>query len=311
MTNKPLISVVIPAYNRSAVIGCALKSVLDQSFQDFEVLVVDDGSSDNLREVIDKIGDCRIRIIRQANGGANKARNTGIDAAQGKFVALLDSDDNFLPDHLESAVAQLKINPNVIVFAPVIVDRGGGKTFIKPPRGPKKLEPISEYLLSSRGFIQTSTVVLSTKLAKKVRYSEGLRFGQDKDFAIRLASAGCEFLMREHPGAIWSDVRDPNRISAAYSSKARMDWLDFIRPQLTTKAYYADRGWVVAKGLFSEGKSLQAIKYYLRALTMGCYGPRLSAVIFLQIFFSGRTYRKLADTYVIISNKLKKGREGK
>src|ERR1043166_3788702 len=95
--DQPFFSVVVPVYNRAHLLGTALDSVLSQSCQDFEIIVVDDGSSDNPSSVVAKLGDPRIRFIRQSNGGGGKARNTGIDAARGQFVATLDSDDSFLP----------------------------------------------------------------------------------------------------------------------------------------------------------------------------------------------------------------------
>ena len=98
----PDISVVIPAYNRATTIARALNSVLAQTFQDLEVIVVDDGSTDHTSEVIQQIGDARVEIIRHTrNQGAAEARNTGMKAAGGKYIAWLDSDDEWLPDKLQ------------------------------------------------------------------------------------------------------------------------------------------------------------------------------------------------------------------
>src|ERR1700761_8376431 len=99
---QPFFSVIVPVFNRARTLDTAVRSVLAQTCQDFEIIVVDDGSSDNPRAVVEKIGDPRIRFVRQENQGGGSARNTGINAAQGRFVAPLDSDDAFLPHHLES-----------------------------------------------------------------------------------------------------------------------------------------------------------------------------------------------------------------
>lgn len=97
----PVVSVVVPVFNGAATLGRALGSVLAQSLQDLEVLVVDDGSSDSSLAVAERVGDPRVRCIRHdRNRGAAAARNTGILAARGRYVAFIDSDDQWLPDKL-------------------------------------------------------------------------------------------------------------------------------------------------------------------------------------------------------------------
>ncbi|MGO9245442.1 MAG: glycosyltransferase family 2 protein [Verrucomicrobiia bacterium] len=100
---SPLVSVVIPTYNYGRYICETVESALGQTYSPIEIIVVDDGSTDDTRECLAAYGD-RIRYIHQQNRGLSAARNTGIQAAQGKFVALLDSDDLWLPDKLERQV---------------------------------------------------------------------------------------------------------------------------------------------------------------------------------------------------------------
>ncbi len=96
----PAISIILPAYNRRHVIRRAIDSVIAQSFQDWELVVVDDGSTDGTTEVIDR-SDPRIRLVQQSNRGAAAARNHGIAKARGQFIAFLDSDDEWLPHFLK------------------------------------------------------------------------------------------------------------------------------------------------------------------------------------------------------------------
>ncbi|MBI9070037.1 MAG: glycosyltransferase family 2 protein [Melioribacteraceae bacterium] len=104
-----LISVVIPTYNRAFIIKKCLDSVLEQTFHNLEVLVVDDGSTDNTKEVVESINDSRINFIEsEKNGGACAARNIGINAAKGDYIAFLDSDDYWLKDKLEKQINCLK-----------------------------------------------------------------------------------------------------------------------------------------------------------------------------------------------------------
>jgi glycosyltransferase involved in cell wall biosynthesis len=105
----PAVSVVIPTYNRADVLQRAINSVLNQTFTDFELIIVDDYSADNTEKVVDKYDDERISYIRfNENCGANAARNTGIKASNGDYVSFLDSDDEFHVKHLESVVSDLK-----------------------------------------------------------------------------------------------------------------------------------------------------------------------------------------------------------
>jgi glycosyltransferase involved in cell wall biosynthesis len=106
------VSVVIPVYNRSAELRRAIRSVLAQSYTDFELIVVDDASIEDIAAVVDEFGDKRLRLIRKTvNQGAASARNTGIEAATGRWVAFLDSDDEWLPRKLERQIERLAGRP--------------------------------------------------------------------------------------------------------------------------------------------------------------------------------------------------------
>jgi glycosyltransferase involved in cell wall biosynthesis len=98
-----LVTVVIPTFNRARSLGRAIDSVLAQTYTNFELIVVDDGSTDNTPELLARFAN-RIQVIRQPNSGPSVARNTGIRAARGKFIAFLDSDDEWLPEKLEQQV---------------------------------------------------------------------------------------------------------------------------------------------------------------------------------------------------------------
>jgi glycosyltransferase involved in cell wall biosynthesis len=107
----PKVSVIIPTYNRASLIAQTLQSVLAQTFHDFEVIVIDDGSKDNTRDVIAGFKDPRIRYMYHENAGVAAARNTGIKASGGEYVSFLDSDDVLQPNALELSVAVLEKNP--------------------------------------------------------------------------------------------------------------------------------------------------------------------------------------------------------
>ena len=110
--DAPLVSVVIPTYNRAAFVGKAVDSVLNQTFTNYEVIVVDDGSTDDTREQLNKYGS-RIRYIYQENRGVSVARNTGIAASRGEWLAFLDSDDEWQRDYLATQISQATKGPRL------------------------------------------------------------------------------------------------------------------------------------------------------------------------------------------------------
>ena len=107
----PTISVVIPAYNAAKTILETIDSVRQQTFSDFEVIVINDGSNDNTAELVNAVADDRLRLFSYENGGAAIARNRGIDHVSGEFIAFLDADDLWTPDKLELQLEALQKHP--------------------------------------------------------------------------------------------------------------------------------------------------------------------------------------------------------
>lgn len=115
--SSPLFSVVIPAYNAERFIGLTIKSILQQTVQDFEIVVVNDGSTDGTLQILESIQDGRLRIITQENGGECAARNRGLREAKGEYISFIDSDDAWLPNHLETALDFFNAHPEYCWFA--------------------------------------------------------------------------------------------------------------------------------------------------------------------------------------------------
>jgi len=295
--NAPFFTVVIPVYNRAHLLGETLRSVLIQTEQDFEIVVVDDGSSDDPGQVVSELADPRIIFVRQENCGGGSARNTGIDKARGRFVAFLDSDDCYLPHHLATMRRLLENTSRTVGYARMLVNRGGGRTILKPPRAIREGEDMATYLLCDRGFVPTITVVVENATAKTVRFHENLPAAEDTDFAIRLALAGQRFVMAEEPGAIWNDIGDQNRLSAGRKYATVRQWIEDLRPAIPAKAYYGCLGWAYAKYIAVNNRPA-AMQLYLAAVARGCYRPSLAGIIFLQVFLSDRTYRRVADAAI-------------
>jgi glycosyltransferase involved in cell wall biosynthesis len=131
-TDLPLVSIILPTYNRASFLPQAIQSICEQQWTDWELVVIDDGSTDETREVLDDLTSNLVQSVRyvyQENQGASEARNTGLDYVRGKYVAFFDSDDLWLPHHLSRCVAALEANPTVdwAYGASRIVDKSTGR----------------------------------------------------------------------------------------------------------------------------------------------------------------------------------------
>ena len=221
----PLVSVVIPAYNRAGLIGRAIDSVLQQTHADLEVIVVDDASTDNTGEVVKAIGDTRIRYIRcERNAGASAARNTGIAAAAGRFVAFLDSDDVWMPEKLTLQLAVLLAcdDPEqVVCYSQVIVDTGSARV-VMPTAGKQAGEPVGDYVFGHRGLIHTSSLVLSRTLAQGTLFPVDQRKHEDWDVFLRLEQQGVSWRFVDWPLAVWhNEPREGRLTNLAHDSRWR------------------------------------------------------------------------------------------
>lgn len=187
----PTVSVIIPAYNQGHYLEKAIQSVLNQTFADFEIIVVDDGSTDDTRQVVAGFSDPRVRYVYQQNAGLSAARNTGIRHAAGAFLSYLDSDDLFLPDKLAVEIACFERDPTLgfVAGQAILIDENGqrlGEIF------DKKLPDDSTQLLLGNP-LHVGSVLVRHKWQTRVGFfDETLRSYEDWDMWLRLALAGCQ-----------------------------------------------------------------------------------------------------------------------
>ena len=198
---SPRVSVIIPAYNAAAFIGETLDSVFAQTFENFEIIVVNDGSPDTaeLELALERFPTEKIRYLKQTNQGAAAARNTGIRAARGEFVAFLDADDTWLPAFLEKQLDLLERTPADVVWADALISGNtpfAGRTFMQVQPSFDEVTP--ENLLSVKVTVLTSTVVARRQPILDVGlFDVALRRGQDFELWLRLARRGCRFAYQE------------------------------------------------------------------------------------------------------------------
>ena len=191
MKNNPTVSVIIPTYNRAYLIDRAIQSVLNQSYQDFEMIIVDDGSTDDTKEVVTEFQeqDKRIRYIRhEKNKGGSAARNTGIKSAEGDYVAFLDDDDEWLPAKIEKQVVKFQDSLDevgVIYSGFFYVSDKTGKVIsesVPTLRGNVYANLLSGCILGS-----PTPLIRKTCFQKAGLYDDTLPSAQDWDMWIRLS----------------------------------------------------------------------------------------------------------------------------
>ena len=189
----PQISVIIPTYNRSALVKEAVESVLAQTLGDLEVLVVDDGSTDDTRKTIEAIKDKRVRYFYKENGGVSSARNIGLRQATGEYIAFLDSDDLWEPDYLNTMISAIKKDEKYGAVYTSLRQYYTDGSITKRYRGEHCISGKITRNLFNVGFIWIQTLVVRKKNLDGCYFDEKLFSSEDEDFILRL-SLRTEFL---------------------------------------------------------------------------------------------------------------------
>ena len=222
ITGKITVSVIIPAYNTAQYVGEALDSVFAQTFKDFEVIVINDGSPDTeqLEHVLEPYLD-RIVYLKQENRGPSAARNAGIRRARGEYVAFLDSDDIWLPDYLAAQVSSLEGRTNLVASIADMLLFGGaqGESVWKMAKdhGLRTLN-FEQVLRREGGQNTTGTLARRRRVVEAGMYDEKLRWAEDFNLLAKICypDGAIGYLgralvkYRRHDGSLTSDTRNRN-----------------------------------------------------------------------------------------------------
>lgn len=191
--DRPLFSIVIATYNYGHLIERAIDSALKQTYQDFELIVVDDGSSDDTRERLERYGD-RVRYFFQENNGQSAACNRGADLAQGAYICILDADDEYLPDALEKFAATIAqhdlIDTPALIYGGYISISEDGKAHSKPAANPVgSTEALfAQFLRKRLRGVQNCSTAVSKHVFARVRFPETLRRNTDIVFYAQVVA---------------------------------------------------------------------------------------------------------------------------
>ena len=184
----PCVSIIIPTYNSGDRLVDSVDSALSQSFRDTEVIIVDDGSTDNTASLCRQIRDPRVRYFHQANGGESSARNLGMTKTRGEYVAFLDADDTWPPDFLDTMVNALRSNPDHgLAYSAVtaIHEDGPAMAFASPNR--YKSGWLTAKYFEGGSCIMPSATLMRRGILADSYFDESLSIGQDNDFYMRLS----------------------------------------------------------------------------------------------------------------------------
>ena len=198
-----MVSVIMASYNHEKFIPDAIESVLNQTYKDFELVIIDDYSNDNSREIINKYEkmDKRIKVLlHNKNKGISRTRNDGFDIAEGKYIAFIDSDDVWVPHKLEVQVPIIEQDENLIVWSEGdVIDEMGrflGRK-VSDPSTKKSGNLFYELLNTNKIIIFVSSMIFNKNHLRNIRFNENLKYDNDCQFYVELASSFNFFFIKE------------------------------------------------------------------------------------------------------------------
>lgn len=294
MSATPLVSAVIPTYNRAGVITESVDSVLGQSYPNLEVIVVDDGSSDDTLSLLARYGE-KIRVISQRNAGPAAARNRGIAVARGEFIAFLDSDDLWLPTKIEKQVRLLQEASESVPCCLCNIrmcwndhERTSFDISCLNPTYPEGLWLNPAEVLATRFVLFNQGIIIRRKVLEKIgAFDQSLWFLEDHELSLRLSLQGPWAFVAE-PLVIWRESRSGSLYKKAQEEELRwrVPMVQILERQLAMVkdnrelSRLVRREWMRAKrelkaaemtqkntfGISTLGKLLQATEHYRKAV---------------------------------------------
>jgi len=292
--NMPTVSVIVPTYNRVHLLGRALQSIVTQTYGDFEVIVVDDGSTDNTGDFIRNFSALDIRYIRhEKNKGEAAARNTGVLAAKGEFIAFLDSDDEWLPEKLQKQMDVFRdLPPHVgIVYSDMCeIERNGKKRLWKSPTFMPEDGRFYRRALNYQvyGIGIGSAIVRKSCFERVGLFDERLSYYVDFDFFIRLSREFCFYHIKE-PLMNYHVTGDSFRwVTTAHIGSREVileKYLDDIRQSRKTLSLHY---WKMGRFLCLHDEIRRARPYLLKAIRAYPFNYKASAFLVISVSLFGR-----------------------
>ena len=283
MNTRGLVSVIIPTYNRAAIVSRAIDNIFCQTYKQFEVIVVDDGSTDGTTEVLRRYGN-RIRTIKQVNRGPACARNRGVEIAHGEFIAFQDSDDLWDPSKLERQVSLLeRFGPSVPVsLCSALFRMINGRPYtsfdiarIHPPLAEGLWTNVADVLVSRFVLFNQTSVIRRSSLERVGVFDELLPYLEDYDLPLRLAMEGPWALIND-PLVIYQE-NSPNSLAA----KARRESLVLKKCEIailekTSRSAQQKGAHAIYRLAQSRVRSLRRLVFYERLSSSAALSARVA-----------------------------------
>lgn len=292
-------TVVIPTRNRRDQLVRALVSLRHQDFKDFDVIVVDDRSTEDIASVIPAFPELDLKVLPNQGTGANHARNLGTLQSTARYVAYLDSDDIFQANKLAVVADHIRENDKDIVVSPLWVWRGDARIQVRPSRPPQAGEDISEFYFVADERMQSSSFTIRRELATKVLWDITLPKVQDPDFMIRLVRNGGEIDFITDPLAVLYDNTQTGRISSNNFLKDIRAWLEREDNPLTERARRVFELYAISYDVSHQDK-MEALRIILRNRKYSSNKVALKAIV--RAFMPVNSFKKLAQTLLKAQN---------
>jgi glycosyltransferase involved in cell wall biosynthesis len=240
MTANPLVTVVIPTFNRAITIERAIRSVLFQTYSNVEIIIVDDCSSDDTEKIVRGMSLKNLRYLRnEKNLKGGMSRNIGVSVAQGELVAFLDSDDEWMTEKLAIQVEAIRksADPRRTMCYTALRLQKDDSCQIWPDRGLLESERVADYLFVHGAYMQTSSLIAPTELLKQNPFDASLKKHQDWDLVLRLDEGGCTFRFIDQPLVVWYQDGG-QRVSDLVNIKASQEWIKKFESSISESAFW-------------------------------------------------------------------------
>ncbi len=307
-SNNPEVSVIIPTYNRAHLIKRAIQSVLNQTYQNFEIIVVDDGSVDNTEEVVKNFNNQKIRYIRyNENKGVAAARNTGIKATRGDYIAFQDSDDEWFPNKLERQMEVFKnVSPEVgVVYTGTWRIRNNERIYLPLFTGKQREGNICKELKENFVMPAPAAIVKKECFNRVGMFEERLPRLVDWELWLRI-SKYYEFKYISEP--LVTQYYTPNSISTdlnAYIEAHKLILEKHFEEFKKNKKLLAKHLLAIGTRLCLVGKTPQGRRYFLESFKTFPLNTKSLLAILISLFGSA-FYNKITKLHLEIKKKISK-----